>query len=54
LRTDQRIKEWMDRAQSDGMRAEGRVSKAQGQLSFDYFRPSEFVTNIANFVRLRI
>ncbi|KIM80774.1 hypothetical protein PILCRDRAFT_822045 [Piloderma croceum F 1598] len=33
LRTDQRIKEWMDRAQSDGMRAEGRFSKAQDPRS---------------------
>ena len=54
LRTDQRIKEWMDRAQSDGMRAEGRVSKAQGKLSFGSFRHLGFMINIDNFVRLQI
>jgi hypothetical protein len=39
LRTDQMIKEWMDRAQSDGTRAEGRVSKLGRINLLCYFRP---------------
>jgi hypothetical protein len=60
LRRDQKIKEWMDRAQSEGICPAGRVSKAHGKfliwflllLLFWRCRPDSFVINITHHLHL--